>query len=140
MGLEQQSSKLFQINWRMEMNKTIGIIGLGPMGGIIATNLLKNDFSVVGYDLKLECRRELEANGGTTVSSTTEVADEADVLITSLPGTQALDTVIDDVLKSSRPDHVLIETSTLTLDQKLKAAEQLASAGKKLLDLSLIHI
>ena len=95
MGLEQQSSKLFQINWRMEMNKTIGIIGLGPMGGIIATNLLKNNFSIVGYDLKLECRRELEVNGGTSVSSTTEVADKADVLIASLPGAQALDTVID---------------------------------------------
>ena len=116
------------------MNKTIGIIGLGPMGGIIATNLLKNNFSIVGYDLKLESRRELEANGGTSVSSTTEVADAADVLITSLPGAQALDTVIDDVLKSSRPDHVLIETSTLTVDQKLKAAERLGPAGKKLLD------
>ena len=80
------------------MNKTIGIIGLGPMGGIIATNLLKNNFSIVGYDLKLGCRRELEANGGTSVSSATEVADEADVLITSLPDAQALDTVIDDCL------------------------------------------
>ena len=46
------------------MNKTIGIIGLGPMGGIIATNLLKKNFAIVGYDIKLECRRELEANGG----------------------------------------------------------------------------
>ena len=29
------------------MNKTIGIIGLGPMGGIIATNLLKKNFAIV---------------------------------------------------------------------------------------------
>ena len=113
------------------MNKTIGIIGLGPMGGIIATNLLKKNFAIVGYDIKLECRRELEANGGTSMSSTTEVAD---VLITSLPGALALDTVMDDVLKSNRPDHVLIETSTLTLDQKLEAAKRLALAGKSLLD------
>ena len=116
------------------MNKTIGIIGLGPMGGIIATNLLKKNFAIVGYDIKLECRRELEANGGSSVSSTTEVADEADVLITSLPGALALDTVMDDVLKSNRSNHVLIETSTLTLDQKLKAAKRLAPAGKTLLD------
>ena len=113
------------------MNKTIGIIALGPMGDIIATNLLKKNFAIVGYDIKLECRRELEANGGTSVSSTTEVAD---VLITSLPGALALDTVMDDVLKSNRPDHVLIETSTLTLDQKLEAAKRLALAGKSLLD------
>ena len=116
------------------MNKTIGIIGLGPMGGIIATNLLKKNFAIVGYDIKLECRRELEANGGSSVSSTTEVAEEADVLITSLPGALALNTVMDDVLKSNRSNHVLIETSTLTLDQKLKAAKRLAPAGKRLLD------
>ena len=56
------------------MNKTIGIIGLRPMGDIIATNLHKKNFAIVGYDIKLECSRELEANGGTSVSSTTEVA------------------------------------------------------------------
>jgi len=118
----------------MKMNKIIGIIGLGPMGGIIATNLLKKNFTIVGYDLKLECRRELDANGGTSVSSIAEVANEADVLITSLPGAGALDTVIDDVLESSWLNHVLIETSTLTLDQKLKAAKRLVPAGKNLLD------
>lgn len=112
------------------MNKTIGIIGLGPMGGIIATNLLKKNFAIVGYDIKFECRRELEANGGSSVSSTTEVAEEADVLITSLPGALALNTVMDDVLKSNRSNHVLIETSTLTLDQKLKAAKRLHLLGR----------
>ena len=68
------------------------------------------------------------------MSSIAEFANEADVLITSLPGAGALDTVIDDVLESSWLNHVLIETSTLTLDQKLKAAKRLAPAGKNLLD------
>jgi 3-hydroxyisobutyrate dehydrogenase-like beta-hydroxyacid dehydrogenase len=116
------------------MKTTVGILGLGPMGGIIATNLRNSNFTILGYDIRAECRRELEVNGGTSLSSTTEVADRADVLITSLPGALALDTVVDDVLKSDRPDHVVIETSTLTLDQKLEAAKRLALAGKSLLD------
>ena len=116
------------------MKTTVGILGLGPMGGIIATNLLARGFSILGYDIRAECRRELEANGGISLSSTTEVADRADVLITSLPNASALNSIVDEVLKSDRADHVLIETSTLTLDQKLKAAKRLAPAGKSLLD------
>ena len=116
------------------MKTTIGILGLGPMGGIIATNLLARGFSILGYDIRAECRRELETNGGVSLSSTTEVADRADVLITSLPGALALDTVVAEVLKSDRPNHILIETSTLTLDQKLKSTKRLALAGKNLLD------
>ena len=46
------------------MKTTIGILGLGPMGGIIATNLLARGFLIVGYDIRAQCRRELEANGG----------------------------------------------------------------------------
>ena len=33
------------------MSVTVGVIGLGPMGGNIAGNLLKNGFAVVGFDV-----------------------------------------------------------------------------------------
>ena len=46
------------------MKTTIGILGLGPMGVIIATNLLARGLLIVGYDIRAQCRRELEANGG----------------------------------------------------------------------------
>ena len=32
------------------MSVTVGVIGLGPMGGNIARNLLKEKFKVVGFD------------------------------------------------------------------------------------------
>ena len=36
------------------MKTTIGILGLGPMGGIIATNLLARGVSILGYDIRAE--------------------------------------------------------------------------------------
>ena len=116
------------------MKQTIGIVGLGPMGKTIAINLLGADFSVFGYDIRSELRYDLESYGGVSLSSITEIANSVDLLITSLPNSSALDLVIDDVLKNPRTETVFIETSTLTLDQKLKAAKRLGDDGISLLD------
>ena len=46
------------------MSLTIGVIGLGPMGGHIAGNLIRSGFDVVGYDIRRPCMTALEALGG----------------------------------------------------------------------------
>lgn len=116
------------------MKQTIGIVGLGPMGKSIAINLLSADFVVLGYDIRPECRHSFESHGGISLSSAAEIADSVDLLITSLPSSSALDLVMNDVLKNPRSDLVVIETSTLTLDQKLRAAKRLENDGISLLD------
>ena len=116
------------------MKQKIGVVGLGPMGKTIAINLLGADFSVFGYDIQSELRYDLESYGGVSLSSVTEIADSVDLLITSLPNSSALDLVINGVLKNPRPELVFVETSTLTLDQKLKAARRLGNNGISLLD------
>ena len=45
------------------MSLKVGVIGLGPMGGNIAGNLLKKGFDVVGYDIKSECMDALDELG-----------------------------------------------------------------------------
>ena len=68
----------------------IGFIGLGTMGGPMCTNLLKAGFEVVAFDLMAEALdRQIEA-GAAAGSSAADVAGQVDVLMTSLP----------------RPDHV----------------------------------
>ena len=44
-------------------SRTIGIIGLGIMGGAISANLVKAGFSVIGHDIDPDRRREAEAAG-----------------------------------------------------------------------------
>ena len=66
------------------MSQTVGVIGLGPMGGNVAGNLLKNDFAVVGFDLLEERMAALDDLGLVRASSATEVAEKSDVVISSM--------------------------------------------------------
>ena len=116
------------------MATTVGIIGLGPMGGNIAEILLDKKFPVVGYDIVAENMDRLAAAGLGATSSATEVAEKADVLISSLPSAKALRDVVEQVLKHDRAGQVLIECSTLAVGDKIEAHDQMKAGGKILLD------
>ncbi len=118
-------------------SSTVGVIGLGAMGEVIADLLLANKFTVSGYDIA-EDRRTLMAKRGLDVkSSPQEVGEHSDILISSLPSYRALCNVIeaeDGILQTDKPGQILLETSTLKVSEKEAAAAQLESAGKFFLD------
>ena len=116
------------------MTMTVGVIGLGPMGGNIARLLLEKQFKVWGYDLNPDCMAALADAGLDAAASVTEVAANSDALITSLPNLGALDAVIDGIVAHDRAGQIVIECSTLTVDQKIAAHDRLAESGKILLD------
>jgi len=116
------------------MSLTVGVIGLGPMGGNIAGNLLKNKFDVVGYDIEPERMSALSDLGLEKAKSASEVSERTDVIATSLPNAESLHAVIKDVLQHSKPSQILIECSTLTVAQKLDAHKQISTGEKILLD------
>lgn len=116
------------------METTVGIIGLGPMGGTIAEILLGKKISVVGYDIVPGIMDRLAKSGLGATASATEVAEKADVLIASLPSAKALRDVVDQVVEHERAGQVLIECSTLSVDDKVAAHGRMAEAGKILLD------
>ena len=76
------------------MSITVGVIGLGPMGGNVAGNLLKKQFKVVGYDLNPDCVAALDEFGLEAAESVAEVSEKADVVILSLPVIAAVDNVV----------------------------------------------
>ena len=116
------------------MSPTVGVIGLGPMGGNIAGNLLGNGFEVTGFDIKPECMEALAEAGLAAAESSAEVAQRADILATSLPNIEALEDVMDGVLRQPKPGQILIECSTLTVEQKISAHERVGAAGLRFLD------
>ncbi|MFC1798486.1 NAD(P)-dependent oxidoreductase [Thermodesulfobacteriota bacterium] len=119
------------------MDRTIGIIGLGIMGTAMSANLIKAGFQVIGYDILAERIKALEANGGSGKKSCREIAEQADVVITSLPSMDALKEVVhakNGLLTVKSHGLPVIETSTLTLDAKQEAWEALKSVGIDLLD------
>ena len=109
----------------------VGIIGLGIMGSAIAANLARAGFPVHGYDVVAARGRALRRTGGTAERSAAEVAVRAPVIITSLPNSEAL-LQISTVLR--RRGAVVVETSTLPIEDKMLAHKNFSRNGIVLLD------
>ena len=75
---------------RKRKKGTVGIIGLGIMGGAFAKNLAAADWRVIGFDVDAGRRRALARAGIEIARDAGAVAAAAPVIITSLPSPQAL--------------------------------------------------
>lgn len=111
------------------MKTPVGVIGVGIMGSAISANLAKAGFAVHGYDIVAARRGALRRAGGTPSSSAGALGAKCEIVITSLPGAAALHEVVRQLGKN-----VVIETSTLALEDKLAAQKALKAAGGVLLD------
>jgi len=117
--------------------QTIGIIGLGIMGGIMAETLLMNHFTVCGYDIATDAMKRLKKAKGQPLQSVREVILASDIVITSLATSQALLEVFAEIKKTliEHPKKIiLIETSTLSIRDKESIATDLKIDGVALLD------
>jgi putative dehydrogenase len=113
---------------------TVGIIGLGIMGGSFAKNLVAAGFRVVGFDVDLTARRTAAKAGVELVKSAAEVAAAAPTVITSLPKPEALQATVEEIAAAKLPARVIIEASTFTLQDKQRAEAVLRKAGHIALD------
>jgi L-threonate 2-dehydrogenase len=113
---------------------TVGVVGLGIMGGAFARNLAQSGWRVLGYDIDPSRRRALAKVGVEIMPDVTTLAKSTPVIITSLPSPQALDAVIAEITGAKLPSRVVIEASTFTLDDKFRAERTLRKAGHVPLD------
>lgn len=120
--------------------KTIAFIGLGHMGGPMAANLVRAGFTVRGFDLVEELRQQAAATSVEIAASTSEAVAEADLVITMLPeGRHVLAAYIGNpeqpgLLTAVRPNTLLIDCSTIAVDDAQSAAEAAIKAGHRALD------
>ncbi len=98
------------------------------MGSAMSSNLVKAGFEVQGYDIAPKARAALKKAGGKPVASIAGI--KANVVITSLPSASALHAVSNE-MKGRR---VVLETSTLPIEEKERARATLANKGITLLD------
>lgn len=113
---------------------TVGVIGLGIMGGAFARNLAAAGWRVVGYDLSAARRREAQAAGVEIAASPADVAAKVPTVITSLPKPQALIDVARAIAGAKLKAKTIVEMSTFTLSDKERAEKLLAKAGHTMLD------
>jgi L-threonate 2-dehydrogenase len=116
------------------MDKTVGIVGLGIMGGAIARNLVERGWRVVGFDTDAAKRAELAAAGVVIADDVAHVTRDAPILMTSLPTPAAVEKVAQAIADSGQTPRIVIELSTLTLTDKLRFETILKQSGHIALD------
>jgi L-threonate 2-dehydrogenase len=113
------------------MAQAVGVIGLGIMGSAMAANLVRAGFASHGFDVVSGQRHALKEAGGIAADSARAVSEQTEILITSLPSSNALHDVSNE-LPAKRL--IVIETSTLPIEDKVRARDTLAAKGITLLD------
>ena len=115
----------------------IGFIGLGIMGKPMSKNLLKAGYELVVNDLHKEAVAELVAAGATAADSAKEVAGQCRTIITMLPNSPHVKTVVcgkNGVLEGSRPGTDIIDMSSIAPLASKAIAEECAKAGVNMMD------
>jgi 3-hydroxyisobutyrate dehydrogenase-like beta-hydroxyacid dehydrogenase len=113
---------------------TIGIVGLGIMGGAIAKNLSAASWQVIGFDIAKERCAEAKAAGVEIADSAAAVAAKASNILVSLPKPEALMATVAAIADAKLPRRVIAELSTFSLDDKNDAEAALRAAGHTMLD------
>jgi putative dehydrogenase len=115
-------------------NGTVGVVGLGIMGGAFAKNLAAGGWRVIGYDISPARRREAARVGVEVADSAADVAAKAPVILTSLPKPSALMDTAHKIAAAKLPRKLLVEMSTFAISDKEKAERVIAKAGHVMLD------
>ncbi|MGA7811296.1 NAD(P)-dependent oxidoreductase, partial [Bradyrhizobium sp.] len=116
------------------MDKTVGIVGLGIMGGAIARNLIDRGWHVVGFDTDPARCAELAQAKVTIAADIAELTRDVPIVMTSLPSPAAVEQVAQAVAGSGQPRRIVVELSTLSLADKLRCEAILEQAGHITLD------
>src|SRR5262245_13098055 len=113
---------------------TVGVVGLGIMGGAFAKNLAAAGWRVVGYDTSPARCSEAKHAGVEIVRNAAEVAAAVPIILTSLPKPQALADTVQAIAAAKLKSKVVVEMSTFNISDKEKAARVLHKAGHVMID------
>src|SRR6185503_136648 len=105
----------------------VGFIGLGKMGGPMASNLQRKGFPLAVCDLNTAAVRRLEDAGARPAPGCVEIAARSDVVITMLPDSASVEQVLlgtDGVIEHLQPGSLVMDMSTIDplLTDRLAAA------------------
>ena len=113
---------------------TVGIVGLGIMGGAFAKNLIAAGWRVVGYDISPARRKAMAKAGVEIAKNSRALAAAVPTIITSLPKPEALMATVKAINAARVPRRVVVEASTFTIEDKERAERALRAAGHLMLD------
>ncbi|MFZ2511659.1 MAG: NAD(P)-binding domain-containing protein, partial [Gordonia sp. (in: high G+C Gram-positive bacteria)] len=108
---------------------TIAFLGLGNMGGPMAANLVGAGHSVRGFDPSEAALEAARAAGVLTCAAAVDAVADADAIITMLPNGALVAATYAAVLPAAKPGALLIDSSTISVDQARAVAAHAIAAG-----------
>jgi len=117
--------------------KRIGIIGVGLLGGAVASRLLKRKFAVKGYDTRPKQVKALQPQGLIMARTIAEAAAEADAVFTILPSLESVETTIlgaGGLIETAPPRAILIQMSTISPELARRLAKAVTAKRLGFLD------
>ena len=115
----------------------LGFIGLGIMGKPMSKNLLKAGHELLVYDIVPEFVADMVAAGATAAGSIAEVAEKCDLIITMLPNSPHVRTVVlgeGGVLSAAKPGTVIVDMSSIAPLESQAICKACAEKGVKMID------
>lgn len=119
------------------MAERIGFVGLGIMGGGMASNLARAGFEVCVWNRTASRAEPVVALGATQGGSPADVARQSDIVITCVSDTPDVEAVIlgdDGIMEGARPGMLVIDMSTISPQATRAISHKLGEAGVAMLD------
>ncbi len=107
----------------------IGFIGLGNVGGKLASSLLRNKFDLTVRDLEKNLTNDFKNRGAKIANSAKELAEQTDLIITCLPSPEICAEVMESkegVINGLSKNKIWLEMST-TDESEVKRLGKLVS-------------
>jgi L-threonate 2-dehydrogenase len=114
--------------------EAVGIVGLGIMGGAMARNLRAAGWRVFGCDPDPAAAAAVREAGVEVLADAGSLARAAPLVMTSLPTAAALRETAERIAGAGAERVVVVEASTMALEDKLAFARSLGEAGHVALD------
>jgi 3-hydroxyisobutyrate dehydrogenase-like beta-hydroxyacid dehydrogenase len=111
---------------------SVGVVGVGNIGGAIAVNLVADGHDVTVTDVDHERAAGIE--GATAVATVGEVARASEITITSLPTPEVISQVADEWAAEAAAGAILLDISTTSPDGNREIADRLAAGGRHLVE------
>ncbi len=117
--------------------ETIGLIGIGLVGSVLADKLLAANYPVIGYDIDPAACDRFSQRGGRITDCPAKVAGAAKTLLLSLPDTGIVRQVVEGpagVLNAPNTPAYIIDTTTGDPTETAELAARLNEKGIAYLD------
>jgi 3-hydroxyisobutyrate dehydrogenase len=121
--------------------ESIGFVGLGTIGSVVARNIQNAGYSMVVYDIAPAAAQMLVASGARLAASAANVARDCRIVFSSLPGPPEVEAAAlgsCGLVHGIRDGGIYVDLSSSSADLIRRVAAEFVSRGAQVMDAPLI--